>query len=169
MDKTLHEQHGETPVIPAVLGRRRMLGGAAVAGVGLVGLTACGSGSSSPGTGGGGSDSAAGEVTSSSGGSAAGGQTAVTVPVDEVPVGGGKILAKQAVVVTQPSAGVFKAFSAVCTHQGCIVAQIKDKMIGCPCHGSEFSITDGSVLNGPATTPLPAKTVTKKGLDLTVT
>ena len=62
-------------------------------------------------------------------------------------------------MVTQPTAGEFKAFSAVCTHMGCTVSQIADGRIDCPCHGSEYSITDGAVLAGPAPRPLPAKTI----------
>ena len=50
------------------------------------------------------------------------------------------------VVVTQPTAGEFKAFSAVCTHMGCIVNQISNGTIDCPCHGSQYSITTGDVV-----------------------
>jgi Rieske Fe-S protein len=67
------------------------------------------------------------------------------------------IFASQTAVVTQPTAGEFKVFSAVCTHMGCIVNQIAGGRIDCPCHGSEYSITDGAVLAGPAPKPLPAK------------
>jgi Rieske Fe-S protein len=59
-------------------------------------------------------------------------------------------------VVTQPTAGEFKVFSAVCTHMGCTVSQIADGRIDCPCHGSEYSIKNGAVLAGPAPKPLPA-------------
>ncbi len=65
-------------------------------------------------------------------------------------------------VITQPKAGEFKAFTAVCTHQQCIVATVTDT-INCNCHGSKFSITDGSVVNPPAPAPLAAKKVTVKG------
>jgi Rieske Fe-S protein len=86
----------------------------------------------------------------------------------EVPVGGGKIYQADKVVVTQPTQGDFKAFSAVCTHQGCVVAEIKGKDIDCTCHGSKFSITDGSVVTGPATKPLESLQVTVKGNKITV-
>jgi Rieske Fe-S protein len=146
-----------------------------LAGVGLVGLagaiTACSSGGSSSsaavadppassGTGAAAATSAAASTPASasspsaaSGGSAAGALTATSA----IPVGGGKIFAAQTTVVTQPTAGEFKVFSAVCTHMGCIVNQIADGRIDCPCHGSEYSIKDGAVLAGPAPKPLPAK------------
>jgi Rieske Fe-S protein len=76
-----------------------------------------------------------------------------------VPVGGGTIIAGKNIVVTQPVAGTFKGFSAVCTHQGCIVDAVANGTIDCPCHGSKFSVKDGSVVNGPASQPLPSVTV----------
>jgi Rieske Fe-S protein len=72
----------------------------------------------------------------------------------DVPVGGGVILAAKRIVITQPQAGSFGAFTAVCTHQGCIVAMVSGGTINCPCHGSKFSIANGSVVRGPATIPL---------------
>ncbi|MGW6569516.1 Rieske (2Fe-2S) protein [Streptomyces sp. NPDC054975] len=86
----------------------------------------------------------------------------------DVPVGGGTIFKEEKVVVTQPSAGEFKAFSAVCTHQGCIVAKVENGTINCACHGSRFRITDGSVANGPATRPLPAEEITVSGDSITL-
>ncbi|MFW6719648.1 Rieske (2Fe-2S) protein [Streptomyces sp. MAR4 CNY-716] len=81
----------------------------------------------------------------------------------EVPEGGGKIFKDEKVVVTQPEPGEFKAFSAVCTHQGCIVSSVEDGTINCACHGSKFAIADGSVTKGPATQPLPAEDVRVDG------
>jgi Rieske Fe-S protein len=78
-------------------------------------------------------------------------------------VGGGKVFAGKKVVVTQPAAGTFTAFSAVCTHQGCMVNEIANGTIGCPCHGSKFAIADGSVVEGPATRPLPQRKITVSG------
>jgi Rieske Fe-S protein len=80
-----------------------------------------------------------------------------------VPVGGGMVYTDAKVVVTQPSKGVYKAFSAVCTHVGCLCNQVANGTINCPCHGSKFKITDGSVVAGPAPAPLAAKTVTVTG------
>lgn len=81
----------------------------------------------------------------------------------DIPVGGGKVFADQKVVVTQPTAGDFKAFSAVCTHRGCTVRTVEDGTINCACHGSKFRIEDASVARGPATRPLPPKEITVSG------
>ena len=77
----------------------------------------------------------------------------------EIPVGGGAIYAAAKVVVTQPASGQYKAFSAVCTHVGCIVNKVTNGTIDCPCHGSEFKITNGAVVTGPAPSPLPARQI----------
>jgi len=98
----------------------------------------------------------------------AGASGTVVGPASGVPVGGGKIFADQSVVVTQPTAGTYKAFSAICTHQGCTVNAVSGGTINCPCHGSKFKIEDGSVANGPAKKALPAKQVTNDGGQLRV-
>ncbi|MEU3565687.1 Rieske (2Fe-2S) protein [Kitasatospora sp. NPDC006786] len=90
-------------------------------------------------------------------------------PASAVPEGGGKVYREQKIVVTQPTAGQYKAFNARCTHAGCLVDQVKNNQIQCPCHGSRFAIADGSVLDGPAPSPLPAYTVTVEGGNLKVT
>ncbi|MFJ9442774.1 Rieske (2Fe-2S) protein [Kitasatospora sp. NPDC101235] len=90
-------------------------------------------------------------------------------PASAVPEGGGKVFREQKIVVTQPTAGQYKAFSAKCTHAGCIVDQVKKDQIQCPCHGSRFAITDGAVQDGPASSPLPSYTVTVEGGNLKVT
>jgi Rieske Fe-S protein len=77
-----------------------------------------------------------------------------SVATSKVPVGGGVILEGADYVVTQPSKGEYKAFSKICTHQGCPVASVNDGIIHCNCHGSEYSIEDGSVTNPPATKAL---------------
>jgi Rieske Fe-S protein len=86
----------------------------------------------------------------------------------DIPVGGGKIFAPNQVVVTQPTQGTFKAFSAICTHQQCIVARIEGSRITCTCHGSQFSTKDGSVITGPATKPLNPLNVAADGDTLTI-
>jgi Rieske Fe-S protein len=85
-----------------------------------------------------------------------------------IPVGGGKVFPDQKIVVTQPTSGDFKAFSAVCTHQGCIVADVSGGTINCSCHGSAFDVTTGAVTRGPATSPLPEKKVSISGNGITV-
>jgi Rieske Fe-S protein len=95
--------------------------------------------------------------------SAAAAPVAGIAALADIPVGGGKILAAQGVVLTQPTAGVVKAFSAVCTHAGCTVGDVSDGTINCPCHGSKFAIADGSVAGGPAPRPLPPIGVTVQG------
>ena len=77
----------------------------------------------------------------------------------DIPVGGGAIYTAAKVVVTQPASGQYKAFSAVCTHVGCIVNKVANGTIDCPCHGSEFKITNGAVVTGPAPSPLSAKQI----------
>lgn len=103
----------------------------------------------------------------------AGGQATAPAPPQvlkpsDVPVGGGVILADQDTVVTQPQPGQFKAFSATCTHLGCQVERVSDGTIKCPCHGSQYSVADGSVVRGPAPKPLPAKTVAVNNGTLTI-
>lgn len=78
----------------------------------------------------------------------------------DVPVGSGVIV--DDVVITQPTAGVFKGFSSVCTHAGCNVNKITDGKIVCPCHNSQFNL-DGTVAKGPAKTPLEVKAVVVQG------
>jgi Rieske Fe-S protein len=76
------------------------------------------------------------------------------VAVSDVPVGGGIVLEEQEIVVTRPAPDDVRAFSAVCTHQGCTVAGVADGVIACPCHGSRFDASTGEVRRGPATRPL---------------
>jgi len=84
-------------------------------------------------------------------------------PTSKIPVGGGEVFSGPQVVVTQPTAGEFKAFSAVCTHMGCIVNQVSGGTIDCPCHGSQYSISTGDVVAGPAPRPLSVKQIKVSG------
>jgi Rieske Fe-S protein len=81
----------------------------------------------------------------------------------DIPVGGGKILTDKKIVITQPQAGSFHAFTAVCTHQGCTVGSVSGGTINCPCHGSKFNIANGAVVNGPAASPLAPVSIQVQG------
>jgi Rieske Fe-S protein len=96
---------------------------------------------------------------SATGGTAAPAAKAIAKTTD-VPVGSGVIVGD--IVVSQPSAGVFRGFSAKCTHMGCILDKVADGTIDCPCHGSKFNL-DGTVANGPASKPLVTETITVQG------
>ncbi|HEU0287785.1 MAG TPA: Rieske (2Fe-2S) protein [Nocardioidaceae bacterium] len=149
-----------------VVGRRSVLRGVAVGGVGLAALAACGSSDGSSDTAGSGSepsDTGSSEPSSGGGGNGGGGGADVLGPTSDVPVGGGTVYADQEVVVTQPNGGDFLGFTAICTHMGCTVGDVSGGTINCPCHGSQYSIEDGSVVTGPATAPLASKDVSVKG------
>ena len=92
--------------------------------------------------------------------------SAVLASTTDIPVGGGKILAGPKIVITQPKAGSFKAFTAVCTHLGCTVGSVSGGTINCPCHGSKFSVTNGSVVNGPASSPLAPVSIKVQGTSI---
>lgn len=135
-----------------------------LAGVGLAGLAgtlaACSSSSGSSSASASGTASGTGGSAAAGGsGQAAGSSGSVLTAASDIPVGGGKVFVSARVVVTQPAAGEFKAFSAVCTHMQCIVDQVANGAIDCPCHGSQFSVTDGHVIAGPASSPLPTQSI----------
>ncbi|QBR91037.1 Rieske (2Fe-2S) protein [Nocardioides euryhalodurans] len=135
------------------IGRRHAIAGVAGLGVAAPLLASCGDDGASTGTDDSGSGAAAGTVLGAT---------------SEVPVGGGTIFDDEKVVVTQPTEGDFKAFTAVCTHQGCVVDKVEEGQIMCPCHGSVFSAEDGSVVNGPATEPLAETAITVEGDEITL-
>ena len=141
------------------LDRRRLLNGVAVLGVAAPVLAACGSDDAPSGS----TTEPDAEGSPTENQEPSGGGGAELVAATEVPVGGGVVLDSEKVVVTQPAEGEFKAFTAVCTHQGCVVATVEDNNINCPCHGSQFSAEDGSVVTGPATGPLTEIEVQVKG------
>jgi Rieske Fe-S protein len=138
--------------------RRNALSGAATIGLGLPLLAACGSDdgagstatdpSETPS-----SSAPSSEASASTSSSASSAPAAGIATTSEVPVGSGVIIGDSEVVITQPAAGDFKCFTSICTHQGCTVGEVTDT-INCPCHGSMFSIEDGSVVGGPAPSPL---------------
>lgn len=82
---------------------------------------------------------------------------------EEVPVGGSKLYRDQRVIVTCPAKGQYKAFSAQCTHAGCLLDKVEDNVGNCPCHGSHFDTTTGKAMRGPATAPLPSVPVRIEG------
>ena len=144
------------------INRRRALAGSAAIAVGVPVLAACGSDeptatdpSSSPSP----SDESPSEPSADG--------SAALASASTVPVGGCFVNADAKVVVTQPTEGDFKAFSAVCTHQGCLVESSSEGEIPCPCHGSRFSLEDGSALSGPATAALAAVEITVDGDSIT--
>jgi nitrite reductase/ring-hydroxylating ferredoxin subunit len=157
------------PPTTSALDRRTMLKGLAVAGAAVPILAACGSstgdGASKTPSGGGSPTSSSGGNTTGSGGGG-GGVSDVLAKASDVPVGGGVILPDKTQVITQPKAGTFEGFSSTCTHMGCTVTTISGGTINCPCHGSKYSITDGSVQAGPAPAPLPKKPVKDAGGDI---
>jgi nitrite reductase/ring-hydroxylating ferredoxin subunit len=104
----------------------------------------------------------------SSGGTSVPGAGGNTVATGDIPVGGGVVLESKQVVVTQPTAGTFKAFSAVCTHEGCLVTKVANGTISCPCHNGQFSATDGSVQGGPPPAPLSEAKFTLSGSTITI-
>jgi Rieske Fe-S protein len=150
--------NGRQPEWPE-LDRRRVVAGAGLLGLSAA-LTACGAAPDAPAPAAASrAPSAPAAVPPGSGLIPAGGEVQLA-PSTAVPVGGGAVFPEHRVVVTQPSAGRFAAFSAICTHEQCTVSQVVDGTINCPCHGSRFAIADGTVVHGPATRPLHARTVT---------
>jgi Rieske Fe-S protein len=156
--------------------RRTVVAAAGAAGL-SVALTACGgsdddSSSSSSSAGAAGSTGSTGSSPAGSTGGTGGGDNAAAgaalAATADIPEGGGKVFDSEKVVVTQPTAGTYKAFSAVCTHAGCAVKSISDGVINCPCHNSNFSITDGSVKSGPARKPLPEVSIKVSGDSITL-
>ena len=100
---------------------------------------------------------------------------ATTSPVavaktSDSPIGSGKKFDVEGVpiLITQPRAGEFRGFSAVCTHAGFVMTNMANSEIKCDNHGAVYSADDGSVLSGPAPRALGKVTVTVEGDDILV-
>lgn len=106
----------------------------------------------------------AGVVLAACGGDAS---KAKEIAVREVPVGSAVIVGD--FILTQPTAGEYKAYSAVCTHQRAKITKVDGSHVICPAHGSIFDITDGSVVSGLARDPLKTATVNIAGDTATIT
>ena len=147
---------------------RRALGGLAAAGAGLPLLAACSNNDPQTASDPSGTSPAAPTTGGTSPSATGGGGGEALAKTSDIKVGGGEVFTDQEVVVTQPKAGEFKCFTAVCSHQGCIVSDVSDGTINCACHGSQYSIEDGSVVTGPATFPLAAEPITVSGNEITL-
>jgi len=145
--------------------RRALLTGAAGAGVAAAVAACSGGGDGGAGPYGGSANTQAPSAGAASGGAQTpgGGAGSALATKADIPVGGGKIFPSQNAIITQPTAGMFKAFEATCTHMQCTLAAVADGVIMCGCHGSRFSAADGSVKSGPATRPLPERKITIEG------
>ena len=139
-------------------GRRALLAGAGVTCAAI--LAGCTTHDASDG---GSTPSAVAAPTSAAGSATPAGALATT---SQIPDGGGKIIDGVNIVITQPQSGSFRAFTAICTHQGCIVSSVSNGTINCPCHGSKYSIKDGSVVQGPAPRPLAAIAIKVEGTSI---
>ena len=148
--------------VPGV-SRRRALSGVASVGLSLPLLSACGDDESGTAPRDASTTSSSAPPSSSSTSAAPSSEPTSSAPAEpvadgiaatgDVPVGGGVVVADEEVVVTQPTAGEFKVFTAVCTHSGCLVGDVTDT-INCPCHGSTYDLTTGEPTGGPAPSAL---------------
>jgi nitrite reductase/ring-hydroxylating ferredoxin subunit len=151
--ETSTTQDATEPSAAGLPSRRTLLRGAALAGLAGPVLAACGGGSDSNTA----SDAKHGQVLAKT---------------SAVPKGGGIILDDVGIVVTQPTAGTFEGFTNICTHQQCQLDNVSDGTINCICHGSQFSIKDGTPVQGPngeppsVISPLAKRPVRVKGADI---
>ncbi|WP_369198373.1 Rieske (2Fe-2S) protein [Streptomyces djakartensis] len=147
--------------------RRAVVAAAGAAGL-AVALTACGSDDKASGSSTGQGATGGGATNEGGGASAGAGGGAALAKTADIPEGGGKIFKDEKVVVSQPAAGQYKAFSTICTHWNCPMVDLEGDTISCTCHGSRFSVLDGSVKKGPAVKPLEARQVTVDGDSITL-
>jgi Rieske Fe-S protein len=99
--------------------------------------------------------------------SAAGGRV-LAGSLETMPIGAGAVVAvgSKPAVVVNTTAGV-KAYSAICTHLGCIVAwDGAINLIVCPCHDGRFNPATGAVVSGPPPAPLTPLTTAVEGNDI---
>ena len=71
-----------------------------------------------------------------------------TIDAKDVPVGSAVIVGN--FIITQPTSGVYHAYSATCPHQGAKISQVNGDTVTCTNHNSVFSITDGTPVSGPS-------------------
>ncbi len=79
--------------------------------------------------------------------------------VEDFPSGGGNVVSVDGkpVIVVNTKTGGLKAYSAICTHLGCVVLwDQKRNLIASPCHDGLFNAVTGAVVSGPPPRPLPA-------------
>jgi len=136
----------------SLVNRRNVLAGTGIIAAGVA-VAAC-----SPGTENGANPEIKGTNVGASG--------TVLAPVADVPVGGGVVISDPPIVITQPTSGQIKGFTAICPHAGCLVSTVVNDEIICPCHGSKFSAVDGSVIQGPAEQALEVADVNVKGANV---
>lgn len=102
--------------------------------------------------------------------SGGGGEAISAGAIKEFPVGSAKMIQAggKPIMVIRTGEDSFKAFSAICTHLGCIVKwDSEDKKIKCPCHAAVFG-SDGKVIAGPPPAPLKEFTVMVAGDEVKV-
>jgi cytochrome b6-f complex iron-sulfur subunit len=78
--------------------------------------------------------------------------------VEDFAIGTGKVVPvdNKPVIIVNTSVGGVKAFSAICTHLGCVVDWDKKRgVIHSPCHDGLFNPVTGAVVGGPPPRPLP--------------
>ena len=75
--------------------------------------------------------------------------------------------AKVSVVV---AGGQLYAFDDACTHMGCSLGEgkLEGTIVTCPCHGSQFDVTSGAVIRGPAHIPVRSRSVQVEGDELQI-
>jgi len=84
----------------------------------------------------------------------------------DFPAGQGKVVPvnDKPVIVVNTAQGGIKAFSAICTHLGCIVEWDQARQfILCPCHDGRFNPLNGAIISGPQPAPLPELALTVEG------